>query len=155
MGPLPASLFSSIAIPFNVQGITVCNPCPLPLEYSQVCTEGTAVSPCFKAAGVCEGERAMQLQSGDTHVLPEWSMARGCCKRKSSFFLSQDLYYRPPRPSFVQARACPSTEWALNRCFQDFLGPMFPLVLNAGLGVCDAFVEGKGGPFICDCAFCS
>ena len=37
----------------------------------------------------------------------------------------------------AQVRACPSTEWALNRCFQDFLGPLSFVVLNAGLGVCD------------------
>ena len=45
----------------------------------------------------------------------------------------------------AQARACPGTEWALNRCFQDFLGPLLSVVLNVGLGVCDALVEGKGG----------
>ena len=37
---------------------------------------------------------------------------------------------------------------ALSRSFQDFLGPPFCVVLNAGLGVCDAPVEGKGGSFM-------
>jgi hypothetical protein len=52
-----------------------------------------------------------------------------------------------PTP-FAQAEPCPSTEWALRGCFQDFLGPLFFVVLNAGLGVCDAFVEGKRGSFM-------
>ena len=42
----------------------------------------------------------------------------------------------------------PNTVEALNCCFQDFLGPRFFVVLNAGLGVCDALVEGKGGSFM-------
>ena len=54
----------------------------------------------------------------------------------------------PPPPPFAQARACPSTDWALNRSFQEFLGPLLFVVLNAGLGVCDALVEGKGGSFM-------
>ena len=33
----------------------------------------------------------------------------------------------------------------MNRYFQDFLGPLFFVVLDAGLGVCDAFVEGQRG----------
>ena len=53
-----------------------------------------------------------------------------------------------PPPPLVQARACPSTEWALNCCFQDFLGLLSFVVLNAGLGVCDALVEGKRGLFM-------
>ena len=60
-----------------------------------------------------------------------------------------------PHP-FAQARACPNMEWALNRCFQDFSGPLLFVVLNAGLGVCAAFVEGNGGSFMSlDSAFCS
>ena len=47
----------------------------------------------------------------------------------------------------AQARACPSAECALNRCFQDFLGPLCFVVLDAGLGVCDALVE-RGGSFM-------
>ena len=31
------------------------------------------------------------------------------------------ISYPPPPP----LRACPSIEWVLNRCFQDFLGPLF------------------------------
>ena len=59
----------------------------------------------------------------------------------------------PPRPllsctPLAQARACPSAEWTLKCCFQDFLGPLFFVVLSAGLGVCDALVEGKGGSFV-------
>ena len=46
----------------------------------------------------------------------------------------------------AQARACPSTERALNR-FSGFLGPLFLVVLNAGLSVYDAFVDRKGGSF--------
>ena len=45
------------------------------------------------------------------------------------------------------AQACPSTEWALNRCVQDFLGPLFFVALIAGL-VCDTLVEGKRGSFM-------
>ena len=54
----------------------------------------------------------------------------------------------PPPPALAQAQACPSTEWALNHRFQDFLGPLFFVVLNAGLGVCNALVEGKRGSFM-------
>ena len=56
-----------------------------------------------------------------------------------------DRAYRPPlrKCGLIQA-----TEWALNRCFQDFLGHLFFEVLNAGLGVCDAMAEGKGGSFV-------
>ena len=51
----------------------------------------------------------------------------------------------PPPPLCPSTGLSKATEWALNRCFQDFLGPLLFVVLNAGLGVCDAFVEGKGG----------
>ena len=54
---------------------------------------------------------------------------------------------RTPTP-IAQAWACPSMEWVLNRCFQDFLGLLFFVVLNAGLGACDALVEGKKCSFM-------
>ena len=48
-------------------------------------------------------------------------------------------------PPLAPARACPSTEWALNRCFHDFLGPLFFVVLDAELSISDALTEGKRG----------
>jgi TBCC domain-containing protein 1 len=60
VGPLPASLFSSIAIPFNVQGITVCNPCPLPLEYSQELRRKTTI-----VNQLCEKIRQMSDNNGE------------------------------------------------------------------------------------------
>ena len=53
----------------------------------------------------------------------------------------------------AQTLACPSMQRALNRCFQDFLGPLFFVVLffvvlHAGLGICDVLAKGKRGSFM-------
>ena len=49
-------------------------------------------------------------------------------------------------PPFLRKhRLIQATEWALNRCFLDLLGPLFCVVLNAGLGICGALVEEKRG----------
>ena len=60
----------------------------------------------------------------------------------------------PPPPSLpldIQLRGClprPPPCASTGRCFQDFLGPLLFVVLNAGLGICDALVEGKKGSFM-------
>ena len=55
----------------------------------------------------------------------------------------EPLTYPPPPPA--HARPCLSTGWALNRRFEEILGPLFLLVQNGGLGVCRVFVQGKRG----------
>ena len=55
----------------------------------------------------------------------------------------------PPPPLLRKHGLVQATEWALNRRFQGFFGTAaFCVVLNAGLGVCDALVEGKEGSFM-------
>ena len=54
----------------------------------------------------------------------------------------------PPPPPLRKHGLVQATEWALNCCFQDFLGPLFFVVLNTGFGVCDALVEGMRGSFM-------
>ena len=63
-----------------------------------------------------------------------------CTVRASRSFVSVP-------PPFAQACTCPSTEWALP-LFSGFFRTAFFVVLNAGLGVFDALVEGKKGSFI-------
>ena len=59
------------------------------------------------------------------------------------------LHAGSPRMGLAQAGTGLSKRGAaLNRCFQGFLGRLFFVVLNAGLGVCDAPVEGKRGSFV-------
>ena len=60
------------------------------------------------------------------------------------YFRGWGLRYPPP-PALRKHGLVQAPERALTRCFEDFLGPLFFVVLNAGLGVCDALVEGKGG----------
>ena len=59
------------------------------------------------------------------------------------------LWVRPaPTPTLRQHGLVQAPEWVLKAGFQDFLEPLFCVVLDAGLGVCDALVEGKGGSFM-------
>jgi len=44
VNPLPAQLFSSLSIPFNIQGDTVSNPCTLPPDYAQELLRKTALA---------------------------------------------------------------------------------------------------------------
>ena len=53
-----------------------------------------------------------------------------------------------PPPPLRKHALVQAPEWALNRCFPDFLKPLLFVVPNAGLGVCDALVEGAGGSFM-------
>ena len=54
-----------------------------------------------------------------------------------------------PPPPFAQARACPGNGVGVEPLFSGFFGgPLFFVVPNAGLGVCDALVEGKRGSFM-------
>ena len=50
----------------------------------------------------------------------------------------------PPPPPLHKHGLVPAPEWAGDRCFQDCWGPLVFVVPNAGLGVCDALVEGRG-----------
>ena len=60
-----------------------------------------------------------------------------------------------PHP-LAQARACPSTGWALNRCFWDFLGPRFFFGPKCRIGCLRRTCRWKWGLIhVCDCAFCS
>ena len=45
----------------------------------------------------------------------------------------------------THARPCLSTGWALNRRFEEILGPLFSWSRKEGLGVCRALVQGKRG----------
>ena len=78
----------------------------------------------------------------------------GAAKGKQS---DTEALCQPPPPPVAQARACPSTQWALNRCFQDFSGPLFLWSRMQDWAFVTHFVEGRRGSFIhvCDCAFCS
>ena len=81
-------------------------------------------------------------------VVPRYNTAVGAATPNGNpEQLSKPGFTTPP-PPLTQAQACPSTVWALNRCFQDFLGPLFLLVLNAALGACDTLVEGTRGSFM-------
>ena len=53
----------------------------------------------------------------------------------------------PPRP-FAQARVCPSDGVGVEPQCSGFFEPLLFAVLNAGLGVRDALVEGQRGPFV-------
>mmetsp|Transcript_130311 Transcript_130311/g.225306 ORF Transcript_130311/g.225306 Transcript_130311/m.225306 type:complete len:529 (-) Transcript_130311:346-1932(-) len=59
-GLLPAHLFSSITIPFQLPGTTVCNPCPLPPEYSRQLQRKTAT-----AEELCEQIRKMSASGSE------------------------------------------------------------------------------------------
>ena len=54
VGPLPAPLFSSISIPFHILGTTVCNPCPLPPDYTKELEKKTV-----SAGDLCDQIRKM------------------------------------------------------------------------------------------------
>ena len=62
------------------------------------------------------------------------------------WFYTHDQNQKYP-PPLAHARPCLSTGWALNRRFEEILGPLF-LVQNGGLGVCRVFVQGKRGSFM-------
>ena len=48
-------------------------------------------------------------------------------------------------PPLAHAQPCLSTGWALNRRFEEILGPLFLWSRKEGLGVCRALVQGKRG----------
>ena len=54
----------------------------------------------------------------------------------------------PPPPHTHPLRKHRLVQVGVGCWFQDFLGPLFVVVLKAGLGVCDALVEGRGGSFM-------
>ena len=70
---------------------------------------------------------------------------RGVCSAHGAPF--RPFVYPPPLPH------CASTGLSkrgvgVEPLFSGFLGPLFCVVLDAGLGVCDALVEGKRGSFM-------
>ena len=60
---------------------------------------------------------------------------------------TEALCQLPPPPPLRKPGLVQAPEWVLYRCSQDFWGPLFFVVLNAGLGVCDTLVEGMRGSF--------
>ena len=48
--------------------------------------------------------------------------------------LNQQVPVRTTPPPPAQTRACPGTEWALNRCFYNVIGPLFFCGLEFRMG---------------------
>ena len=117
----------------------LCHPPPPPRGVNGMGVSGTADSGVVKqdksSGGSVDttktrsGPQGVRMGSGDRPI--------GAAKGKQS---DTEALCQPPPP-------CSTHGVGLNRCFQDFLGPLFFMVPNAGLGVCDALVEGKRGSF--------
>ena len=72
-----------------------------------------------------------------------WGRAAHLCKKNVSTTRPSLLGTYPP--PFAHARPCLSTGWALNRRFEEILGPLCSWSRKEGLGVCRALVQGKRG----------
>uniref|UniRef100_A0A7S1J4U4 C-CAP/cofactor C-like domain-containing protein n=1 Tax=Eutreptiella gymnastica TaxID=73025 RepID=A0A7S1J4U4_9EUGL len=77
VGPLPAPLFSSISIPFHILGSTVCNPCPLPPDYTKELENKT-----LTASDLCDQIRKMSESGSEgykviQHHFREWLVNSG------------------------------------------------------------------------------